>query len=295
VAFGWFRVTYPLSPRIMRQVPIETLPLFAELDRLLLELLRPLPPAAWEQQTLAPRWKVMDVALHLLDGNLRTLSMLRDGHFGVAPTGDVSTHAGLVEFLNQLNADWLTATRRLSPAVVCWLLELTGREYTAFLHTLDPWAPATFAVAWAGEAESVNWFHVAREYTEKWHHQQQIRQALGLGEDALLTPALYRPYLQTSMRALPHHYRTVLAPEGTQLRVQISGPAAEEWQLLRTADHWVLTPERTAPDATVTIEGAVAWQLFSNELDAAAAARHVRIEGEQWLGEKMLDLVAVMA
>ncbi|OON67613.1 maleylpyruvate isomerase N-terminal domain-containing protein [Hymenobacter sp. CRA2] len=279
----------------MRQPPIVTLPLFAELDRHLLNFLRTLAPEEWERQTLAPRWKVMDVALHLLDGNLRTLSMLRDGYFGVQPTlAEGSGYAGLVEFLNQLNADWLTAMRRLSPAVVLWLLELSGREYTAFLATLDPWAPAAFAVAWAGEEESPNWFHVAREYTEKWHHQQQIRHAVGRGTDELLTPALYEPYLQTSMRALPHHYRTVLAPEGTQLRVRVQGLAAAEWQLRRRADHWELTSERATPDATVTIGGAVAWQLFSNELDAATANRHVQVEGEQWLAEKILDLVAVM-
>lgn len=278
----------------MRQPPIQTLPLFAELDHLLLDFLRTLTPAEWEAQTLAPRWRVMDVALHLLDGNLRTLSMLRDGYFGVQPTGDMTTHAGLVQFLNQLNADWLTATRRLSPAVVIGLLEQSGREFCDFLPTLDPWAPAAFAVAWAGEDESPNWFHVAREYTEKWHHQQQIRQAVGRGEDALLAPPLYEPYLQTSMRALPHHYRTVMAPEGNQLRVQLSGAVPGQWQLLRHADHWVLTPERPEPNATVTIDGAVAWRLFSNELDAASAARHIRVDGEQWLGEKIMDLVAVM-
>ena len=32
--------------------PIETLPLFAELDRLLLELLRSLTPADWQRPTL---------------------------------------------------------------------------------------------------------------------------------------------------------------------------------------------------------------------------------------------------
>lgn len=279
----------------MRPLPIDALPLLPALDQLLLDFLRTLTPAEWEQPTLAPQWRVLDVALHLLDGNLRTLSMLRDGYFGVPPTGEVTTHAGLVGFLNQLNADWLTATRRLSPAVVLWLLELTGREYAAFLATLDPWAPAAFAVAWAGEEQSENWFHVAREYTEKWHHQQQIRQAVGRGEDVLLAPQLYAPYLHTSMRALPHHYRTVLAPEGTQLRVRITGPTPGEWQLQRTPDHWQLTADRTTPDATVTIDGNVAWRLFSNELDAATAARHIRVEGAQWLGENILHLVAVMA
>ncbi|MEJ7682555.1 MAG: hypothetical protein WKG06_32810 [Segetibacter sp.] len=29
---------------------------------------------------------------------------------------------------------------------------------------------------WAGEKKSKNWFHIAREYTEKWHHQMSSRQ-----------------------------------------------------------------------------------------------------------------------
>jgi hypothetical protein len=60
-----------------------------------------------------------------------------------------------------------------------------------------------FSVAWAGEAESKNWFHVARDYSEKWHHQQQIREAVGQTAE-LLTPALYRPLLDTLLRDLPH-------------------------------------------------------------------------------------------
>jgi len=66
-------------------VTISTLPLFAELDRLLLELLRSLTPEDWQRPTLARQWTVQDVAAHLLDGNLRTLAMLRNGHFGEAP------------------------------------------------------------------------------------------------------------------------------------------------------------------------------------------------------------------
>ncbi|AYA36378.1 hypothetical protein D3Y59_04470 [Hymenobacter oligotrophus] len=280
-----------------QQPTIVTLPLFAKLDEQLLALLRSLSAEEWERQTLAPRWRVMDVALHLLDGNLRTLSMLRDGYFGVQPTGDLGSYQGLVSFLNQLNADWITATRRLSPAVVMQLLEQSGQEYVAFLETLDPWAPAAFSVGWAGESESLNWFHVAREYTEKWHHQQQIRQAVGRGETGLLQPELYEPYLQTSLRALPHHYRNVEAPEGTQLRVVITTPARTyQWALRRGPENWTLEAEATGqPEATVHIDGFVAWRLLSKELDAPTAAQYVRAEGAAWLAEPMLSLTAVMA
>jgi uncharacterized protein (TIGR03083 family) len=163
----------------MSLIPIETLPLFPVLDQRLLELLRSLSPADWQRPTLAREWTVKDVAAHLLDGNLRTLSMLRDGYFGEAPPEDPHSYAGLVGYLNRLNADWVRAARRLSPTVLIELLAQSGAEYTAFLATLDPWAPAAWAVGWAGETESLNWFYIARDYTEKWHHQQQVHAAVG--------------------------------------------------------------------------------------------------------------------
>ncbi|KAA9339840.1 maleylpyruvate isomerase family protein [Hymenobacter busanensis] len=277
-----------------RPVPIETLDLFPEVDALLIEFLRGLTPDEWQRPTLAPRWTVLDVALHLLDGNLRTLSMLRDGYFGVQPPATANTYAGLVDFLNTLNADWLTATRRLSPGIATWLLELTGREYSAFLRKLDPWAPAAFPVGWAGESESLNWFHVAREYTEKWHHQQQVRQAVGRGETVLLQPRLYRPYVETSMRALPHQYRHVLAPQGTVLRVVIGSPELYAGYLHRKAETWELGDVVDQPTASVEIDAAVAWRLFSKQLSRAEAEKHVRVTGPVGLAEAIFDMVAVM-
>ena len=53
------------------------------------------------------------------------------------------------------------------------------RRCSRFSPHDDPDAPAVFSVAWAGEDKSAHWFDVAREYTEKWHHQQQIRDAVG--------------------------------------------------------------------------------------------------------------------
>lgn len=45
-------------------------------------VLRSLSPGDWQRLTLARQWMVKEVAAHLLDGNLRTLSMLREGHYG---------------------------------------------------------------------------------------------------------------------------------------------------------------------------------------------------------------------
>jgi uncharacterized protein (TIGR03083 family) len=277
---------------LTQPIPIETLPLFAELDLLLLELLRSLTSEDWQRPTLARLWTVKDVAAHLLDGNLRTLSMLRDGHFGEAP--DDFSYAGLVAYLNCLNADWVQAMRRLSPAVLIALLEQSGAEYTAHLHALNPWAPAAFSVAWAGETESKNWFHIARDYTEKWHHQQQIREAVGQTAP-LLTPALFRPFIETLLRGLPHAYRAVEAPVGTRVQVHIDTAAGGIWELLRTADAWQLaSPATAAPTAEITLAPEVAWRLFTKGLSPAEAEPLVRLAGDVRLAKAALGLVAVM-
>ncbi|UYZ64111.1 maleylpyruvate isomerase N-terminal domain-containing protein [Hymenobacter weizhouensis] len=278
----------------MQAAPIpETLPLFPELDRLLLEVLRGLPPAEWQWPTLSPGWRVHEVALHLLDGSLRTLSMLRDGH--VAGTGPASgEYTDVVRYLNALNGAWVQAGQRLSPAVLTWLLELVGPAYNGFLATLDPATPAAFAVAWAGETTSSNHFHVAREYTEKWHHQQQIRQAVGQ-EEPLLRPELYGPFLATCVQALPHHYRPVPAAPGVAVRLHISGPAANTWFLVRTATGWTLGQHYPGPvQAEIELDGLVAWRLFTKSLPPAEAASHLRLQGPTELTQPIFSLVTVM-
>ncbi|GAB2849231.1 maleylpyruvate isomerase N-terminal domain-containing protein [Hymenobacter ruber] len=273
-------------------LPIETLPLFPELDHLLLELLQSLTPADWQRPTLARQWTVKDIAAHLLDGNLRTLSMLRDGYFGEAPN-DFS-YTGMVAYLNRLNADWVRAARRLSPAVLIDWLAQSGAEYTAYLNTLDPWGPAPWPVGWAGESESLNWFHIARDYTEKWHHQQQIREALGQSAP-LMEPALFRPFIETMMRGLPHAYRAVAAPVGTVVRVVISGNAGGVWELNRAAEGWHLQPPgAAAPAATLTLAPADAWQLFTKGLGAAEARERAQVAGDENLVLAALRMVAVM-
>ena len=74
----------------MENVPIQTRHLFAVLDHELLKLLHTLSDKEWSTPTVAKRWTVKDVAAHLLDGNLRVISMLRDNYFGDPPLGLVS-------------------------------------------------------------------------------------------------------------------------------------------------------------------------------------------------------------
>lgn len=274
--------------------PIYTITLFPLLDRLLIDLLRSFSSQDWERPTLAPHWKVKDIAAHLLDGNLRSLSMLRDSYYG-DPPAHIHTYQDLVAYLNRLNADWVQAMRRVSPSLLIDWLEQSGREYVDFLQTLDPLEKSVFSVAWAGEEESLNWFHVAREYTEKWHHQQQIRQAVGQ-EAPLYQKELYFPYLDTSMRALPHHYRDVKAGEGALIKFRVTGEGGGEWQLLQKDQQWVLWEGDAAKaDCMVEIDEQVAWRIFTKGISREEAAAKVNISGRRELGEPVLSMLAVMA
>ncbi len=65
--------------------PIFTAHLLPVVEAHLIELLRSLTPTEWDIQTVAPAWKVKDVAAHLLDTQLRKLSFVRDGYAAAPP------------------------------------------------------------------------------------------------------------------------------------------------------------------------------------------------------------------
>jgi len=149
--------------------PILTAHLFPELSQRLIALLDSLDAADWERP-VSPAWAVRDVAAHLLDGSLRRLSAQRDGHRDRAAGQDSAGYADLLGYLNRLNADWVQAAARLSPRVLTDLIRSNDQQLAALFAALDPQSDALWPVAWAGEEVSRNWFDVAREYTEKWHH-----------------------------------------------------------------------------------------------------------------------------
>ena len=198
---------------------------------MLIALLRSLTAEEWERQTVAPKWKVKDVAAHLLDTQLRKLSMGRDGYRPPSPP-----ITDLVAFVNRLNEEGVTLYRRLSPPVLIALMEVASRECAEYHQSLDPFSPARFGVSWAGEEISLNWFDTAREFTERWHHQQQIR--LAVGRPGIETPELYHPVLDCFLRALPYTYRDTPAETGTLLQFEISGDCGGAWWLYRDGDSW---------------------------------------------------------
>jgi uncharacterized protein (TIGR03083 family) len=272
-------------------VPIAAADLFPVLHAKLIELLRSLDAREWEMPTVAPGWTVKDVAAHLLDTQQRLV--LRLSGEPQPPPPAIASDADLVAFINRLNADGVTRYRQLTPSALIAMMDEGAGEFAAHHRAVDPFAEAPFGVSWAGEARSANWFHTAREFTERWHHQQQIR--LAVGKPGIVTRELYYPVLDCFMRALPFRYRDKARAAGTVAQFDVAGGSGGSWYLRRDDDGWRLVdaPEREAA-STTTIPQEIAWLIFTKGMSRAAAERQVRVTGDANLGLHVLSLIAIV-
>ncbi|MDR3742133.1 MAG: maleylpyruvate isomerase N-terminal domain-containing protein [Terracidiphilus sp.] len=272
--------------------PIQCAHLLRTVDFELVQLLRGLESAEWDLPTIAGAWRARDVAAHLLDTALRKLSLARDGC--VVEQVEIHSSADLADLVNRLNREGVTVYRRLSPPVLIGLLELTAAASADWHEALDPFATAAFGVSWAGEMQSANWFDTARELTERWHHQQQIR--LATHRPGLFTPELYHPVLDCFLRGLPFAFRNAQARAGTSVAVTVAGAAGGRWVLTRREDDWAFTEaEPTSAASHVTIPEVLAWRIFTRGATPEEIRTSVRIDGDQALGSRVLGLTAIVA
>lgn len=287
--------------------PMHTAHLFAPLHRELMALLRGMDPEGWQRPTVAGAWRVRDVAAHLLDVDLRHLSASRDGHV-LPPDRDVTSYGDIVGWIDHLNAGGVATAARLSTRVITDLLDVTGVWVADMVEALPPDGAAVFGVAWAGELQSTNWMDVGREYTERWHHQAQIRDALGAPR--LLERRWLEPLLDVSVRVLPVAYASVEAPIGAAVTLHVVAvePAADAltWSAVKEGRGWHVW--RGAPDLAesggagpdapprvrVRLAADDAWRLFYNALDVGAARQRAHIEGDARLATPLLAARSVM-
>jgi uncharacterized protein (TIGR03083 family) len=281
-----------MNQRIAPLKPIITAHLFPRLDGMLIELLRSLAPEDWEKQTVSPKWKVKEVAAHLLDTPLRGVSIGRDGYLAESPK--INSSADLAAFINRLNHEGVSVYRRLSPAVLIALMEVATQLLAELHASRDPYAMAPYGVSWAGEEKSANWFDTAREFTERWHHQQQVR--LAINKPGIMTRELYYPVLDCFLRALPFTYRTVSAMPGTYVQVTVSGECGGSWYLYRAEETWQLIEEPFGQKVSeTTVPQEIAWRIFTKGIDRASALSQVKVAGDRALGLHVLGMASIVA
>jgi hypothetical protein len=135
---------------------------------------------------------------------------------------------------------------------------------------------------------------VAREYTERWLHQQHIRDAVG--KPGLTERHFMAPVLAAFVYALPPAFRDIEAAPGTTVHLHISGEAGGDWSLVREDSGWTLYAGATdAPKARVDIDQDTAWRLFTKGISPDKAEKTVSFEGDRQLGRQALNAVAIIA
>jgi hypothetical protein len=178
------------------------------------------------------------------------------------------------------------------------LIEWADAQLADLFRSLDPHGPAIFPVAWAGEERSNNWMDVARDYSEKWHHTQQIFEATQR-PSTILDRRLFYPRLDIFMRALPFTFKAVRAVQGSIVAVVVTGEAGGKWQVVRQEGGWEQIAESPRPvTATVTMNQDTAWKLVTKRRNRVAVIQQfpqIQIVGDVALGQHVFDMVSVMA
>jgi uncharacterized protein (TIGR03083 family) len=276
--------------------PVHVLDLFPPDREALLALLAELDDEAWARPTVCEGWTAKDVALHLLGDDIGLLSRRRDAFQDMSlarGAGDLSVWENLVAYLNRWNEAWVGAARRISPPLLIDLLRFAGEQTQRYFESLDLEETGP-PVSWAGPQPAPVWLDVAREYTERWLHQQQIRDAVE--RPGQTEPRFLSPVLDTFVRALPHTFHDVLAPEDTHVRLTVSGEAGGVWSLVRHEAHWALYHDvEMEPVASVNLDQDVAWRLFTRGLTREEALATAVLDGDRSLGLRVLSTVSIIA
>jgi uncharacterized protein (TIGR03083 family) len=269
--------------------PVLTAELFAPDRAAFVGLLRELSAEDWGRPTVCAGWDVKDVVAHVIGGDLSNLSRRRDGYMAVGP----GPGEELLLWLNHFNEEWVAASRRISPALLVDLLEHLGEPIAEYFGSLDPQAIGD-PVSWAGPDRAPVWLDVAREYTERWVHQQHIREAVS--KPGQREPRFLAPVLATFARALPHAYRDVAAAEAASIAVRVEGESGGEWSVVREGGAWRLCKgSSAAPTAAASLSDDTAWRLLTRGLTPEGARSKVHLAGDPSLAARVLDAVAIIA
>lgn len=269
--------------------PIDIVALLAGEEQALIDLLGGLEPEQWAAPTACAGWTVHDLAAHILGDKLGRLSRDRDGYRTTEPRQDEA----FGRFLDRINDEWVVACRRLSPEVLFALVVDSTSQIPQLWGRLDV-DELGDPVSWAGPEPAPVWLDAAREYTEYWVHQQQIREAVGA--QPLDAPMWRAPVVDTFMRALPHTLRSVSAREGRQVSYTVTGPSGGKWTAVSSPDGWLL--DRVASSgrtlASVATDADTFWRLCTRNVRVDDVRDRVTLKGDESVGETVLGMVSII-
>lgn len=281
----------PISPDQLGP-PVDARPFMRTVRARLDDLVAGLDDADWRRATVCPGWDVADLVAHLVGDDLGRLSRTHDR----APGPPRRPGEDLPAYLDRINEEWVVAMRRLSPSVLASLLGAGGAEVLALWDDVIGVDDATGAVSWAGLDEGVGWMDHARDTTEYWIHEQQLREAVGRPQVEADEVAAVVDILA---RGLPHALRDVAAREGALVALEVTDLDLV-WRLARRQGRWWFVGHAPAVEgeggaavfATVSGTGDAFWRRWSRHPAGGRGA--FTTQGDAAAARAVLDHVAII-
>jgi uncharacterized protein (TIGR03083 family) len=248
------------------------------------DLCAPLTPDQWDLASCLPGWTVQDVLSHMVG----TESMLS----GVpTPQADISRLDHLRNAIAEGNELWVESMRSLTGAeVLARFGEITGRR----LVDLDAMTQDDFdAPSWtpAGRDETYGRFMRIRHY-DCYLHEHDIRDALGVASRNDIDDL--RSALDEVSTGIGYIVgRRASMPEGTRVRINLTGPAARTY-LVQVEGRAVLVDSFDQPP-TVEVELPVPLflRLTGGRRDVhPAPGGEIRYAGDRNLGQQLVAHLA---
>jgi len=264
---------------------IETVSLFPKINSELEKLLNSMSFEDWNLKTKFPNWTVKDIVAHLLDTSIRKLSTEKYNYEPSINT-KIESYEDLVVYITNLADTWVNSYQRVSPEILMKMVITYQNELVNFLKTIDLFKKSKNSVAWAGEKESYNWFDIAREYTERWHHQMQIRETIQQ-TDVLYEKELYKPVLDTFLKALPYHYGKYSTKKDINFELTVIGSYIN--------DKWIYNTEEGKDNiwTKVTIKDTDVWKVLT-KWEKNTSNIEYNIEGNLELGQHFFKMMCIM-
>lgn len=271
--------------------PVEAVAPLLEIERnRLLDLLKGLHEDDWQRLSPCPGWTVLGLASHLLGDDFGILSRRRDNYMGTVSPGDLSESA-FIDWLDEVQLEWVRAARRISPRLLVELLEWTGPRLVEVLGGEDL-SERSGRVSWAGPDPAPRWLDQLRELSEYWIHRQQLLEAVGRPVD--LDPTLLRPVLLGLRWAFPYRLSGAdLASDGA-IQIAVGKPISERWTLVASDGAWDFSeePSHKHVSAHASLTADAAWRLLTNNLRGASSG--VEVTGDEGAVRVILSTRAII-
>jgi uncharacterized protein (TIGR03083 family) len=272
--------------------PVDLRDRFGPAREAFVALLRSLTPGDWSRPTVCPGWDVTAVVAHVVGDDLARLARGRDG----APARRPARGESLPTFLDRINGEWVALTHHYGPRVLTDLLAWTGAQVAAYWSGVAP-DDECDGVSWAGVGTSPTmWLDLARDRTEYWVHEQQVREAVGRPDagPADEVAATTAEVLDVFARGLPFALRAVPAPPGAVATVTATD-LGRTWAVTRRDDRWWVTgePADGGPAfAAATAPSSWWWRRWTRH--PAAHRGDVSLTGDPSAAAALADHLAII-